>query len=130
PLDSRIDPKPRGVAAGSNHVVRRRQMARRNSNPERRRPGSAFAGESMALRSQLVQLQSQFRNLEVSRPASRSYSSSSRTVLSSSSRNTGPEQPPRNKEDEEKFLAENKTRPGVVTLPSGLQYKVIWPGYG
>jgi len=28
------------------------------------------------------------------------------------------------------FLAENKTKDGVVTLPSGLQYKVITPGTG
>ncbi|KHD07323.1 hypothetical protein PN36_18070 [Candidatus Thiomargarita nelsonii] len=30
----------------------------------------------------------------------------------------------------EAFLAENKTKEGVVTLPSGLQYKVITPGTG
>lgn len=30
----------------------------------------------------------------------------------------------------EKFLAENKKRPGVVTLPSGLQYKVLVKGDG
>ncbi len=30
----------------------------------------------------------------------------------------------------EKFLAENKTKAGVVTLPSGLQYKVITEGTG
>jgi len=30
----------------------------------------------------------------------------------------------------EKFLAENKTKEGVVTLPSGLQYKVIKDGTG
>jgi len=29
-----------------------------------------------------------------------------------------------------KFLEENKTKPGVVTLPSGLQYKVITEGSG
>ena len=28
------------------------------------------------------------------------------------------------------FLAENKTKPGVITLPSGLQYKVIREGTG
>lgn len=28
------------------------------------------------------------------------------------------------------FLAENKTKEGVVTLPSGLQYKVLTPGTG
>ncbi|MCL4178606.1 MAG: FKBP-type peptidyl-prolyl cis-trans isomerase [Verrucomicrobia bacterium] len=30
----------------------------------------------------------------------------------------------------ESFLAENKTKPGVVTLPSGLQYKIIKDGQG
>jgi len=32
--------------------------------------------------------------------------------------------------DGEKFLAENKSRDGVVTLPSGLQYKVLTQGKG
>ena len=31
-------------------------------------------------------------------------------------------------EDHKKFLEENKKRPGVVTLPSGLQYEVINEG--
>lgn len=35
-----------------------------------------------------------------------------------------------NKAAGEKFLAENKKKPGVVTLPSGLQYKVIKEGHG
>ena len=35
-----------------------------------------------------------------------------------------------NKQAGEKFLAENKTKDGVVTLPSGLQYKVIKQGDG
>ena len=35
-----------------------------------------------------------------------------------------------NKVAGEKFLAENKKKPGVVTLPSGLQYKVIKEGSG
>jgi FKBP-type peptidyl-prolyl cis-trans isomerase len=30
----------------------------------------------------------------------------------------------------EKFLAENKSKEGVITSPSGLQYKVITPGIG
>jgi FKBP-type peptidyl-prolyl cis-trans isomerase FklB len=30
----------------------------------------------------------------------------------------------------EKFLADNKTKPGVITLPSGLQYKVLKEGTG
>lgn len=36
----------------------------------------------------------------------------------------------KNKIEGEKFLAENKTKPGVVTLPSGLQYQVIKEGTG
>jgi len=35
-----------------------------------------------------------------------------------------------NKKAGEKFLEENKKKPGVVTLPSGLQYKVIVEGTG
>lgn len=35
-----------------------------------------------------------------------------------------------NKVEGEKFLTANKTRPGVVTLPSGLQYKVLKQGNG
>jgi FKBP-type peptidyl-prolyl cis-trans isomerase FklB len=30
----------------------------------------------------------------------------------------------------EKFLADNKAKPGVVTLPSGLQYKILTEGKG
>ena len=36
----------------------------------------------------------------------------------------------KNKVEGEKFLAENKTKPGVITLLSGLQYKVITQGTG
>ncbi len=36
----------------------------------------------------------------------------------------------KNKIEGEKFLAENKNKEGVKTLPSGLQYKVITPGKG
>ena len=36
----------------------------------------------------------------------------------------------KNKKDGEAFLAENKKKEGVTTLPSGLQYKVITPGTG
>jgi FKBP-type peptidyl-prolyl cis-trans isomerase FklB len=35
-----------------------------------------------------------------------------------------------NKAEGEKFLAENKVKPGVVTLPSGLQYIIIKAGEG
>jgi FKBP-type peptidyl-prolyl cis-trans isomerase FklB len=36
----------------------------------------------------------------------------------------------KNKKDEDAFLAENKKKEGVVTLPSGLQYKVLKEGSG
>jgi FKBP-type peptidyl-prolyl cis-trans isomerase len=36
----------------------------------------------------------------------------------------------KNKKDGEAFLAENKKKPGVITLPDGLQYKVITEGAG
>jgi FKBP-type peptidyl-prolyl cis-trans isomerase len=36
----------------------------------------------------------------------------------------------KNKQDGEAFLAENKTKPGVVTMPDGLQYKIITNGSG
>jgi len=36
----------------------------------------------------------------------------------------------KNKELGEKFLAENKKKPGVFTLPSGLQYQIITDGTG
>ena len=36
----------------------------------------------------------------------------------------------KNKADGDKYLAENKTKPGVITLPSGLQYKVLAEGSG
>jgi len=36
----------------------------------------------------------------------------------------------KNKAESQKFFAENKTKDGVITLPSGLQYKVLVPGQG
>ena len=35
-----------------------------------------------------------------------------------------------NKKEGEAFLADNKTKPGVVALPSGLQYKILTEGTG
>jgi FKBP-type peptidyl-prolyl cis-trans isomerase FklB len=35
-----------------------------------------------------------------------------------------------NKVEGRKFLADNKTKPGIVTLPSGLQYKILRAGNG
>jgi FKBP-type peptidyl-prolyl cis-trans isomerase FklB len=37
---------------------------------------------------------------------------------------------PKNKQDGQAFLTANKAKPGVVTLPDGLQYKVIKDGSG
>ncbi|WP_307735009.1 FKBP-type peptidyl-prolyl cis-trans isomerase [Chitinophaga nivalis] len=36
----------------------------------------------------------------------------------------------KNREAGVKFLAENKTKPGIVTLPSGLQYQIVKEGTG
>jgi FKBP-type peptidyl-prolyl cis-trans isomerase FklB len=36
----------------------------------------------------------------------------------------------KNKKEGDTFLAENKKKPGVVTLPSGLQYKILKEGTG
>lgn len=36
----------------------------------------------------------------------------------------------KNKQEGDAFLAQNKTKPGVVTLPDGLQYKVVTEGTG
>jgi FKBP-type peptidyl-prolyl cis-trans isomerase FklB len=36
----------------------------------------------------------------------------------------------KNKQEGEAFLAANKGKPGVVTLPSGLQYKIVKEGTG
>jgi FKBP-type peptidyl-prolyl cis-trans isomerase FklB len=36
----------------------------------------------------------------------------------------------KNKQEGAQFLAENKTKPGVITLPSGLQYKILTEGKG
>jgi FKBP-type peptidyl-prolyl cis-trans isomerase FklB len=36
----------------------------------------------------------------------------------------------KNKAEGQAFLAKNKTAPGVVTLPSGLQYKILKAGEG
>jgi FKBP-type peptidyl-prolyl cis-trans isomerase FklB len=36
----------------------------------------------------------------------------------------------RNALDSHRFMLANKSRPGVVTLPSGVQYKIMRPGHG
>jgi FKBP-type peptidyl-prolyl cis-trans isomerase len=85
--------------------------------------------ENMALRNEVAQLRSQ-RALDLSRSTVRTFSPNGRSISTTSFRPLGVEKPPRNKEEEDRFLAENKNQPGVVTLPSGLQYRVIWPGFG
>lgn len=40
------------------------------------------------------------------------------------------EEAAKNKTEGEAFLAKNKNQPRVVTLPDGLQYKIITPGHG
>jgi FKBP-type peptidyl-prolyl cis-trans isomerase FklB len=52
------------------------------------------------------------------------------TVLASFQKHVHEEKVAKNTSAGDAFLAENKAKPGVVTLPSGLQYKVITPGNG
>jgi FKBP-type peptidyl-prolyl cis-trans isomerase FklB len=53
------------------------------------------------------------------------------TTTTTSSEIIQPETPAmKNKLDGEAFLNTNKTKPGVVTLSNGLQYKIITPGTG
>ena len=96
-----------------------------NGGPEAER----LRAENMALRNEVAQLRSQ-RAPDMSRTTVRTFSPNGRSMSTTSFRPLGVEKPPRNKEEEDRFLAENKNQPSVVTLPSGLQYKVIWPGFG
>jgi FKBP-type peptidyl-prolyl cis-trans isomerase len=82
----------------------------------------------MALKNEVAR----FHNLQgmETRSTVRTFSPNGRNISTTSFRPTGAEKPPRNKEEEDRFLAGNKNQPGIVTLPSGLQYKVIWPGFG
>jgi len=54
------------------------------------------------------------------------FQSEQRTKLEEGSKVAGE----KNKMEGEAFLAQNKKQPGVVTLPSGLQYKVLVEGKG
>jgi len=54
------------------------------------------------------------------------YQSEQRTKLEEGSKVAGE----KNKKEGEAFLEQNKKQPGVVTLPSGLQYKVLVEGKG
>lgn len=53
-----------------------------------------------------------------------------RVVLTEFQKNHAAQIALKNKTEGATFLAENKTKPGVVTLPDGLQYKVITDGTG
>ena len=53
-----------------------------------------------------------------------------RTTLMEQRRKDMEENGKKNEDVGKKFLAENKAKPGVVTLPSGLQYKVLTAGTG
>lgn len=53
-----------------------------------------------------------------------------RTSLMEKRRKEREEAAVKNLAEGEKFLADNKAKPGIVTLPSGLQYKIITPGTG
>lgn len=56
--------------------------------------------------------------------------SEARDVIMSTQREARTRLAEKNKKEGEKFLEENKKKEGVVTLPSGLQYKVIAEGSG
>jgi FKBP-type peptidyl-prolyl cis-trans isomerase FklB len=51
-------------------------------------------------------------------------------ILAAKQRKMREEAAVKNKAEGEAFLAKNKTKPGVVTLPDGLQYKIITNGNG
>lgn len=53
-----------------------------------------------------------------------------RDIIMSTQREARTRLAEKNKKDGEKFLEENKKKEGVVTLPSGLQYKVLAEGSG
>ncbi len=53
-----------------------------------------------------------------------------RTTLMEKRKKETEESGVKNQKAGEEFLAKNKTKPGIVTLPSGLQYKVITEGNG
>jgi FKBP-type peptidyl-prolyl cis-trans isomerase len=53
-----------------------------------------------------------------------------RTVLTDLQKTLAAKQQVKNKADGDAFLAANKTKPGVVTLPDGLQYLVLTNGTG
>lgn len=56
--------------------------------------------------------------------------SEARDIIMSTQRDARTKLAEKNKKEGEKFLEENKKKEGVVTLPSGLQYKVLAEGSG
>lgn len=60
----------------------------------------------------------------------REVMTSFRTTLMEKRKKDTEEAGKKNIKEGEEFLAKNKTKPGVVTLPSGLQYKIIKAGTG
>lgn len=57
-------------------------------------------------------------------------SDSNKNIIRSEKENLNMGLVERNKTDGENFLASNKSKPGVITLSDGLQYKVITEGKG
>ncbi len=60
----------------------------------------------------------------------REVMTSFRTTLMEKRKKNMEESGKKNQKEGEEFLAKNKTKPGVITLPSGLQYKVVKTGTG
>lgn len=65
-------------------------------------------------------------------PSTQKDASSTKTDSASatSENSMGDQDPQKNLEEGNKFLAQNGKKSGVITLPSGLQYKIIKPGKG
>lgn len=88
-------------------------------------------GELLRLRNENAQLRAQMRAMETMRMGGgRQFGQGPNRIFAGGRRGESPEAPPRNKEDEIRFMEQNKTNAGVVVLPSGLQYKVITGGFG
>jgi hypothetical protein len=86
--------------------------------------------ENISLRNEIAQARAQLRAFENSRATVRSVNPGGGRNGSMSVRLTGPELPARDKQREDQFLADNKARRDIVTLASGLQYRIISPGFG
>ena len=125
-------------AATRTLVATREQLQRAQSASEMERfPGTRTIpavpedGELFRLRNENAQLRAQMRAMETMRMGGgRQFGQGPNRAFNSGRRGESPEAPPRNKEDETRFLEQNKTNAGVAVLPSGLQYKVITGGFG